>query len=82
MSIPSDHHFNPAFSIQPWAGTDDRVCQMRLIGGRVVRNRKHPTAAGFQKDLYKTEGLPADQEMHLEQNFLAPLDDSAAVALR
>jgi len=55
---------------------------MRLIGGRVVRNRKHPTAAGFQKDLYKTEGLPADQEMHLEQNFLAPLDDSAAVALR
>jgi Protein of unknown function (DUF4238) len=82
MSIPSDHHFNPAFSIQPWAGADDRVCQMRLIRGRVVRNRKHPTATGFQKDLYKTEGLPGDQEMHLEQNFLAPLDGSAAVALQ
>jgi hypothetical protein len=47
-----------------------------------VPNRKHPNATGFQKNLYRTEGIPADQEQHLEINFMRPLDTAADRALK
>ena len=36
MNDPSKHHFNPAFSLEPWAGADGRVCQMRRVNGIIV----------------------------------------------
>src|SRR5262249_2548029 len=64
------HHFNPAFSLQPWTGSDGLLCEMRRINGRVSARRKHRNATGFEKNLYRTEGLPTDQEQHLEVNFM------------
>src|SRR5260221_12184957 len=77
MNRPVKHHFNPAFSLQPWTGSDGLLCEMRRINGRVSARRKHPNATGFEKNLYRTEGLPADQEQHLEVNFMTPLDTAA-----
>ncbi|UVK55842.1 DUF4238 domain-containing protein [Mesorhizobium sp. AR02] len=76
------HHFNPAVSIKPWAGTDKLVCQMRLINGRVVHGRIHPNATGYERDLYKTNGLTPEVEQHLEVNFFKPVDTAAELALR
>jgi hypothetical protein len=80
MNRPVKHHFNPAFSLQPWTGSDGLLCEMRRINGRVSARRKHPNATGFEKNLYRTEGLPADQEQHLEVNFMTPLDTAANLA--
>ena len=76
------HHFNPAFSLQPWTGSDRLLCEMRCIDGHVSARRKHPNATGFEKNLYRTEGVPADQEQHLEVKFMTPLDTAAYLALK
>jgi hypothetical protein len=76
------HHFNPAFSLKPWAGTDGLVCQMRFINGRVVHRRFHPNATGYERDLYKTDGLTQAEEHHLEENFFKPVDTAANLALQ
>ena len=82
MNLPVKHHFNPAFSLQPWTGSDSLLCEMRRINGRVVACRKHPNATGFERNLYRTEGVPAGQEQHLEVNFMRPLDTAADRALK
>lgn len=76
------HHFIPAFSLRPWAGPDGLVCQMRLINGRVVDGRIHPNATGLERDLYKTDGVTAAEEHHLEENFFKPIDTAANQALQ
>jgi Protein of unknown function (DUF4238) len=81
-NIPVKHHFNPAFSLQPWAGSDGRLCEMRRINGRVSACRRHPNATGFEKNLYRTDGVPSDQEQHLEVKFMTPLDTAADLALK
>jgi len=74
---PSKHHFSPAFSLKQFAGPDDLVCQMRLINGRVIPNRVHPNATGYERNLYRTLGLHQDTEHHLEENFFKPVDTAA-----
>ena len=81
MNRPVKHHFNPAFSLQPWTGSDGLLCEMRRVNGRVSALRKHPNATGFEKNIYRTDGLPADQDQHLEVNFMKPLDTAANLAL-
>lgn len=63
-------------------GSDGLLCEMRRINGRVSARRKHPNATGFEKNLYRTEGVPADQEQHLEISFMQPLDTAADLALK
>jgi len=82
MSTPIKHHFNPAFSLRPWAGTDGQLCEMKRINGKVVPRRTHPNATGFQKNLYRTDGVPTEDEQHLELNVMRPLDTAADLALK
>jgi len=81
MTNPKKHHFNPAFSLKPWAGADSLVCEMRRINGTVGVKRVHPNATGFEKNLYRTEGVPTEQEQHLEEKVMKPLDTAASDAL-
>jgi hypothetical protein len=76
------HHFSPAFSNKPWAINDNQLCEMRLVNGGVVASRKHPRGTGYQKNLYRTEGVPPEQEQHLEVHFMKPLDTAADRALK
>lgn len=82
MNSPVKHHFNPAFSLKPWAGTDGQLCEMKRINGKVVPRRAHPNATGFQKNLYRTDGVGAEYEQHLELNVMKPLDTAAERALK
>jgi hypothetical protein len=81
MDSPVKHHFNPAFSLRPWAGTDEKLCQMRRIGGKISPLRVHPTATGFEPNLYRTDGVALELEQSLEEKFMKPLDAGAALAL-
>ena len=82
MELPSKHHFNPAFSLKPWAGNDGNVCQMRKIGGKVIPRKVHPNATGFEKDLYRIDEVGPEQAQHVEKNFFKPLDTDAERALQ
>jgi hypothetical protein len=82
MNSPAKHHFNPAFSLKPWAVNDGELCEMKRINGNVVPRRTHPNATGFQKNLYRTDGVGAEHEQHLEMNFMKPLDTAAERALK
>lgn len=55
------------------------VCEIKKAHGKVEAQRKSPTT-GFQRDLYRTEGVPDEQ--HVEKRFMAPLDNDAARALQ
>lgn len=80
---PKKHHFIPAFHQHSWAtGIDHKVCEMKLLNGKVVPKRVHPNASGYRRNLYTTSGIPADKEQHLETNFFAPLDTQASIALQ
>jgi hypothetical protein len=81
MQLPRKHHFNPAFYLGRFAGTNGLVREMRLVRGNVILKSRHPDATGFKKDLYRTEGIPEEHSQHLEVHFMSPLDDGAAKAL-
>ena len=84
MSTPVKHHFIPAFALKAWSNRDGNVFEMRRLANQDKVHPKwvHPNATGFQRDLYRTEGLPLGSEQHLEQEFLAPLDNLAGQALQ
>src|ERR1700751_6015943 len=73
-----DHHFNPRFYLGRWARLDQRVCEMRLIRGKVVPKRKFPQNTGCLKDLYRIDGVSDDIAQNLETQFFSPLDGRAS----
>jgi hypothetical protein len=81
MDLPRKHHFKPVFFLSRWVGRDLRLCEMRMINGKVVPKRKYPQNTGCIKDLYRTDGVPEEVSQNLETKFMAPLDTKAARAL-
>jgi hypothetical protein len=81
MELPRNHHFKPVFFLSRWTGKDGRLCEMRLIRGKLVVKRPHPEGTGYIKDLYRTDGVPEDISQDLEIKFMSPLDNGAATAL-
>ncbi len=81
MDLPRKHHYKPVFFLSRWTGKDGRLCEMRLINGKVVQKRKYPQNTGCIKDLYRTDGVPEEISQNLETKFMAPLDTKAARAL-
>jgi|SRR5579862_442930 len=82
MNDPRKHHYNPVFYLSQWTGEDGLVCEFKLVHGKVGAQRRHPKATGFQRDLYQTDGVPAEQAQHVEKTFMSPLDNDAALALQ
>jgi hypothetical protein len=82
VSDPRRHHFQPEFRLRQWSGADDLVCEIKKVHGKVEAQRKSPRATGFQRDLYRTDGVPDEHAQHVEKNFMSPLDNDAARALQ
>jgi hypothetical protein len=80
MNDPRRHHYNPEFYLDEWAGPDGLVCEIKKAHGKVEARRKSPRATGFQRDLYRTVGVPDEQ--YVEKNFMSPLDNDAARTLQ
>jgi hypothetical protein len=82
MSDPRRHHFNPEFHLRQWAGADGLLCEIKKDHGKVEAQPRSPRATGFQRDLYRTDGVAAEHAQHVETKFMAPLDNNAARALQ
>lgn len=82
MSDPRRHHFNPEFYLRQWTGADGLLSEIKKDHGKVEAQPKSPKATGFQRDLYRTEGVPDEHAQHVEKNFMAPLDNDASRALQ
>jgi hypothetical protein len=80
MNDPRRHHYNPEFYLGGWAGPDGLVCEIKKAYDKVEARRKSPTATGFERDLYRTDGVPDAQRV--EKHFMSPLDNDAALALQ
>jgi hypothetical protein len=82
MRDPRRHHFRPEFFLRQWVGADGLVCEIKKVHGKVDAQRKSPKATGFQRDLYRTDGVPDEHAQHVEKNFMSPLDNDSARALQ
>jgi Protein of unknown function (DUF4238) len=82
MSDPRRHHFNPEFHLRQWVGADGLLCEIKKSHGKVEAQRKSPKATGFERDLYRTDGVPAELAQHVETNFMSKIDNDAARALQ
>jgi Protein of unknown function (DUF4238) len=80
MNDPRRHHYNPEFYLGGWAGPDGLVCEIKKAYGKIEARPKSPRATGFERDLYRTDGVPDAQLV--EKNFMSPLDNGAARALQ
>lgn len=77
-----DHHHIPQFYLKRWARPDGQLSVMRLVhAGKVATSNKYPAGTGYQRDLYRTEGVPSEKAHHLEVAFMSPLDNAANRAL-
>jgi hypothetical protein len=80
MELPRKHHYKPVFFLSRWVGKDGRLCEMKLINGKLLPKRRHPNGTGYVKDLYRTDGVAEDISQDLEIKFMSPLDNGAAKA--
>jgi hypothetical protein len=80
MELPRKHHYKPVFFLSRWTGKDRQLCEMKLIRGKLMAERRHPKGTGYIKDLYRTDGVPEDISQDLEIKFMSPLDNGAAKA--
>lgn len=81
MDLPRKHHYKPVFFLSRWTGHDGQLCEMKLINGKLIPRRRHPSGTGYIKDLYRTDGVPEERSQDLEVGFMSPLDKDAADAL-
>ncbi len=86
MQLPRDHHYNPRFVLKRWTQSNGPLTEMRLVTAasgqrKVVVSRKHPSGTGKLRDLYRTANVPEANSQLVEQDFMSPLDNDAAVAL-
>jgi hypothetical protein len=82
MSVPRKHHYIPVFYLKQWRGTDGRLCEYKRIGSKIVTRRAFPDATGYQKDLYRVDGLPDPIAQAVEQKFMRLVDTEANYALQ
>jgi len=55
---------------------------MRKIRDKLIVSARSPDATGFQKDLYKIDGVSPDLAQHFERTFMHMVDTEAAQAMR
>src|SRR5262245_22846514 len=80
MNDPRRHHYNPEFYLSQWAAPDGLVCEINKAHGKVEAQRQSPKSTGFERDLYRTVGVPDEQ--HIEKTYMSRLDNDAASAFQ
>jgi hypothetical protein len=81
MSIPRNHHYVPVFYLKQWTGADRRLCEYKSLRGRILTRRTFPAGTGYEKDLYRVEGLPDALAQAVESKFMHMVDTDAKHAL-
>ncbi len=82
-NVPKRHHYLPVFYLRRWAGPDGKVVRFsKPYRGKLIIDRVGPSSTAYVENLYALRGLPENLAQQVEQKFLSPADNSAAVALR
>ena len=83
MSEPRKHHYVPVCYLKRWTTpADRRLCEHKLVPGRGVRPRRTaPGGTGYEVDLYRIHGVPADVAQNFERRFMSLVDTDASRAL-
>lgn len=81
MSVPRKHHYVPVFYLKQWTGTDRQLCEYKSLGGRILTRRTFPDGTGYEKDLYRVDGLPEALAYEVESKFMRMVDTEANYAL-
>ena len=76
------NHYIPKFYQKRWAvHADNCVCVYSRPHKEVRAKRKHPTAVGYEPDLYTVSNIDVAAATFLERHFFQVTDDSASKAL-
>jgi Protein of unknown function (DUF4238) len=75
------HHYSPKFYLKRWAGPDGQLCEYKRLGGRVLCRRTFPDGTGYERDLYRVDGLPEPLAHYVESKFMHMVDTQAKHAL-
>jgi hypothetical protein len=81
MAVGQRNHYLPVFYLKQWAGPDGCVCEFSRPHKIVKPRRTHPAGTGYERGLYRFDGLPPIAANFLEQQFLLHVDDRAYFAL-
>jgi hypothetical protein len=68
----SRHHYLPEFYLKRWTGSNGKLIEFtwrERLG--VVSRSTAPGGTGWQKDLYKAEGMPPEVAYAFEEHFFA-----------
>jgi hypothetical protein len=82
VNIPRKHHYVPVFYLRQWTGTDGRLCEYRRVSHKIVTRRTFPDGTGYEKDLYRVDGLPDSLSQIVESSFMRMVDTEANYALQ
>jgi hypothetical protein len=80
LSIPRKHHYVPVFYLKQWTGTDGRLCEYKNSGGQILTRQTFPAGTGYERDLYRVEGLPDALAHVIESKFMHMVDTEANYA--
>ena len=80
--ISRHHHYVPQFYSKQWCGADGRLCEFSRPHRETVPKRKHPSATGFQLNLYSVPGATRIAWSYIEDHFLKLSDQRANDALQ
>jgi hypothetical protein len=82
MKYPIDHHFIPAFFLQQWTGSNNKLVEYTIRFGKLIAKPVGPRSTGYEPGLYSFPELPPDAAQYLEQVFFDYADRMAAGALQ
>jgi len=81
VNTPRKHHYVPVFYLKQWAGADRRLCEYKRVPGKILTRRTFPDGTGYEKDLYRVDGLPEPLAQEVESKFMHMVDTNAKRAL-
>lgn len=77
------HHYIPEFYSKRWCSEDDRkLCEYSRPYKKIQSKRVLPVQTGFMNRLYEKKGVPKQIAQQVEDEFMSPVDNFAANALK
>jgi uncharacterized protein DUF4238 len=82
VSEPKKHHYLPVFYTKQWARPNGNLCEYSRPYKKVTTKWRHPSATGYQENLYTMPGLPPEHAQAVEKYLMGFTDDWASRAHR
>lgn len=78
VSEPKKHHYIPIFYLRAWTNQQGNLCEFSRPYKSVVYKWRHPSATGYQKNLYSVPGASPEDAEAIEKEHMGLVDSTAA----